>query len=140
MDECYCAANESGVLFSTLPDGFNQRSFFTLDFPETYGGSAIPGFRIAWRELGNDWSPLSLADAEQPESWVALESLLRWYYDRLEILHTGTVALETDGGFPWERNLYLEDGALYVGSFQETDQGLTLESLLGPYPDGMANH
>lgn len=139
IDECYCAANEYGVLFSALPDGFNQRSFFTLDFSEEYGGAGIPGFRIAWRELGNEWSPLSLAEAALPEG-VPGEQLLSRYYDRLRILRTGEIARETGGEFPGERNLYLEDGSLFVGSFQETERGPVLETLLGPYPDGEVNH
>lgn len=140
VETCYCLANEFGVLFSTLPDGFNQRSFFTLDFPEDCGGVGfIPSLHIAWRELDNDWSPLSLEEAVLPGPEVPPETVLTWYYDRLHIFRTGEVALET-GGVPGERNLYLEDGSLFVGYFQDTDRGPVLTDLLGPYPDGVVNH
>ena len=143
VTSCYCTFSAFSVLFSTLPDGFSQRSFFTMDFPEDFGGTgSIPGFRIAWKELDNEWSPLSLAGADLPgiPPEVPPEPLLRRYYDSLAVLRAGEAALETDGGFPGERNLYLEDGSLFVGSFRETDRGPVLESLLGPYPDGQANH
>ena len=137
---CYCTANEYGVLFSLLPDGFNQRSFFTADFGEGWGGQGIPQLRIAWRELGNDWSPLSLAESVLPGPEVPRETVLEWYYDRLEVFRTGEAAIETDGDFPEERNLYLENGDLFVGHFQETDWGPALVSLYGPYPGGVVNH
>lgn len=141
VDFCYCAANEYGVLFSLLPDGFNQRSFFSADFSENYGGSgSIPQFRIAWRELGNDWSPLSLEEAVRPGQSVLREKVLEWYYDRLDIFRTGEAAQETDGELPEERNLYLENGDLFVGYFQETVWGPALVSLYGPYPGGVVNH
>ncbi len=141
VEACYCLANEFGVFFSALPDGFNQRSFFTADFSRDYGGSgSIPSLHIAWKELGNDWSPLSLEEAVLPGAEIPPETVLTWYYNRLRIFRTGEPALETDGGFPWERYLYLEDGSLFVGYFQDTDQGPVLTDLLGPYPDGVVNH
>ena len=36
VDECYCTANEYGVVFSLLPDGFNQRNFLCFDFNARY--------------------------------------------------------------------------------------------------------
>lgn len=141
VEACYCLANEFGVLFSALPDGFNQRSFFTADFSRDYGGSgSIPSLHIAWKELDNDWSPLSLEEAALPGAEIPPETVLTWYYNRLRIFRTGEPALETDGGLPWERYLYLEDGSLFVGTFQDTDQGAVLTDLLGPYPDGIVNH
>lgn len=140
VDFCYCTANEYGVLFSLLPDGFNQRSFFTADFGENYGGRGVPQFRIAWRELDNDWSPLSLAESAMPGSWVPPETVLGWYYDRLNIFRTGEAAVETDGDFSEERKLYLENGDLFVGTLWETDWGPALVCLIGPYPDGEINH
>lgn len=141
VDFCYCAANEYGVLFSLLPDGFNQRSFFSADLSENYGGNgSIPQFHIAWRELGNDWSPLSLEEAVRPGQSVPREKVLEWYYDRLDIFRTGEAAQETDGELPEERNLYLENGDLFVGYFQETDWGPALVSLYGPYSGGVVNH
>lgn len=91
VDSCYCAANEYGVVFSLLPDGFDQRSFYSMDFSERYGGG-IPGLYIAWRESGNDWYPLSFAEAVQPDSWVGESELLRWYYERLDLFATGEAA------------------------------------------------
>ena len=140
VDFCYCAANEYGVLFSLLPDGFNQRSFFAADFGEEYGGRGIPQFRIAWRELDNDWSPLSLTEAVLPEAWVPPETVLGWYYERLHIFRAGEAAVETGGDYPEERKLYLENGDLFVGRFRDSDWGPVLTGLIGPYPDGKVNH
>lgn len=140
VDFCYCAANEYGVLFSLLPDGFNQRSFFAADFSEDCGGRGIPQFRIAWRELDNDWSPLSLEEAVLPGTEVPREAVLGWYYDRLDLFRTGEAALETDGAMPEERYLYVEDGDLFVGTLRDTDWGLALVNLVGPYPGGEVNH
>lgn len=140
MDFCYCTANEYGVLFSLLPDGFNQRSFFAADFGEGWGGQGIPQLRIVWRELGNDWSPLSLAESVLPGPEVPRETVLEWYYDRLHIFHTGEAALETDGELPEERNLYLESGDLFVGTLRDTELGPALACLYGPYPGGVVNH
>ncbi len=140
VDFCYCAANEYGVLFSLLPDGFNQRSFFAADFGEECGGRGIPQFRIAWRELDNGWSPLSLAEAVLPEAWVPPETVLGWYYERLHIFHAGEAAVETEGDCPEERKLYLENGDLFVGWLRDSDWGPVLTGLIGPYPDGEVNH
>lgn len=141
VDFCYCAANEYGVLFSLLPDGFNQRSFFSADFSESYGGNgSIPQFRIAWKELDNGWSPLSLAEAVLPETWVPPETVLGWYYERLHIFRAGEAAVETGGDCPEERKLYLENGDLFVGRFRDSDWGPVLTDLIGPYPDGEVNH
>lgn len=140
VDFCCCAANEYGVLFSLLPDGFNQRSFFSADFSENYGGQGIPQFYIAWRELGNDWSPLSLAESVLSGRTVPQERVLAWYYDRLDIFRTGEAARETDGEMEEERYLYVEDGDLFVGTLRDTELGPALVSLYGPYPDGEINH
>lgn len=140
VDFCYCTANEFGVLFSLLPDGFNQRSFFTADFSENYGGRGIPQFRIAWKELDNGWSPLSLAEAVLPGPWVPPETVLGWYYGRLGIFRTGEAAVERDGEIPEERNLYLESGDLFVGTLRDTDWGPALVCLYGPYSGGIVNH
>lgn len=141
VDFCYCAANEYGVVFSLLPDGFNQRSFFSADFSENYGGNgSIPQFHIAWRELDSDWSPLSLAEAVLPGRTVPQEKVLAWYYDRLDIFRTGEAVRETDGGVEEERYLYLENGDLFVGTLRDTELGPALVSLYGPYPDGVVNH
>lgn len=140
VEECYYSASESSVHFSLLPDGTNGRNFFSAWYGVDYGGSGIPSLNLIWRELGNSWSPLSLKDAARPESWVARENTLRWYYDRLEAFRTGEAAIETDGEFPWERNLYLENGDLFIGHFQETDSGQALVNLTGPYPGGEVNH
>lgn len=134
LDKCYCAANEYGVVFSLLPDGFNQRSFYSMDFGENYGGRGIPGLYIAWQELGNDWSPLSFAEAVHPESGVAESEILRWYYDRLSIFSSG------EADYANFEELYLTNGDSYLGSFQETEWGKALTSLHGPYPDGIVNH
>lgn len=141
LDFCCCAANEYGVIFSLLPDGFNQRAFFSADFSENYGGSgSIPQLHIAWRELGNDWSPLSLAEAVLPERPVPQETVLEWYYGRLDVFRTGEAARETDGEIEEERYLYLENGDLFVGTLRDTDWGPALVSLYGPYPGGELNH
>lgn len=141
VEECCCAASEFGVYFSLLPDGCNQRCFFSADLGGDYGAAGgIPDLYIAWKELGNDWSPLSLEDAARPEAWVAEENTLRWYYDRLEVLHTGEAAIETGGQYAGERYLYLENGDLFVGQLENTHWGLVMTSLIGPYPDGEVNH
>nr|WP_325185702.1 helix-turn-helix transcriptional regulator [uncultured Oscillibacter sp.] len=140
VEACCYSASETGVHFSLLPDGTNGRNFFSAWYGEDYGGSGIPSLHVTWRELGNDWSPLSLAEAARPESWVARENTLRWYYDRLAAFRTGEAAIETDGEFPEERYLYLENGDLFVGDFRDTDQGMALVSLIGPYPGGEVNH
>lgn len=140
LESCYYSASESGVHFSLLPDGTNGRNFFSAWYGEDYGGFGIPGLDLTWRELGSGWSPLSLEEAERPDEWVPRENTLRWYYDRLAAFRTGEAAIETDGEFPEERYLYLENGDLFVGRFQETDEGPALVSLYGPYPGGVINH
>lgn len=141
LDFCWCTANEYGVYFSLLPDGFNQRGFFDAQFTEECGGNgSIPQFHIAWRELGSGWSPLSLAEAVRPGPEVPPEMVLGWYYGRLRRFRTGQAALETGGELSEERNLYLENGDLYVGTLRETDWGPALVCLYGPYPGGEVNH
>ena len=134
VDRCYCAANEDSVFFSLLPDGFNQRCFFSMDFREDYGGSGIPSIYIFWRELGNDWSPLSFAEAEKPESWVPKNEVLRWYYDRLNIFTTGEAARANFD------ELYLTNGDLYIGEARDTAWGPALFCITGPYPGGEVHH
>ena len=140
VEACCYSASETGVHFSLLPDGTNGRNFFSAWYGEEYGGSGIPSLHFTWRELGNDWSPLSLEEAALPDKWVPRENTLRWYYNRLETFRAGEAAIETDGELPEERYLYLENGDLFVGYFQERDQGMALVSLTGPYPGGEVNH
>ena len=136
MDECYCTANEYGVLFSLLPDGFNQRSFFSMDFNTRYGNTDnIPSLRIAWKELGNDWSPLSLEQSVRPESWVEGEAeTALWYYDRMKFFSTGEASYVNSG------QLWLENGDLYLYFIEETEYGPIPKGITGPYPDGVVNH
>ena len=136
VGECYCTANEYGVLFSLLPDGFDQRSFFYMDLNTRYGNADnIPSLRIAWKELGCDWSPLSLADAVRPESWVEGEAeTMLWYYDRMKFFRTGEASYVNGG------ELWLENGDLYNYFMEETEYGPVLTSITGPYPDGIVNH
>ena len=136
VDECYCAANEFGVLFSLLPDGFNQRSFLHYDFNTRYGNAdSIPSIYISWKELGNDWSPLSIADAVRPESWVKGEAeTMLWYYGRMKIFSAGEPAYANLG------DLWLENGDLYTYFIEETEYGPVLTGITGPYPDGIVNH
>ena len=136
VDECYCAANEFGVLFSLLPDGFNQRSFLHFDFNTRYGNADnIPSIVIGWKELGCDWSPLSIADAVRPESWVEGEAeTMLWYYNRMKIFSTGDASY-TNGGEMW-----LENRDLYLYFMEETEYGPVLTGVTGPYPDGVVNH
>nr|MDE7218674.1 hypothetical protein [Oscillospiraceae bacterium] len=144
VDECYCTANEYGVLFSLLPDGFNQRSFFCMDFNTRYGNvDNIPSIHISWKELGNDWSPLSLADAVRPENWVEGEAeIMLWYYSRMKIFNTGE-ASSANRGDPSYANLgelWLENGDLYNYFMEETEYGPVLTGITGPYPGGEVNH
>lgn len=139
VEKCYYSASETGVHFSLLPDGTNGRNFFSAWYGEDYGGFGIPSLNFTWRELGNDWSPLSLEEAVHPDEWVPRENTLRWYYNRLAAFRTGEAAIETDGEFPEERYLYLENGDLFVGYFQNADEGMALVSLTGPYPGGEIN-
>lgn len=136
MERCYCAANEYGVIFSLLTDGFNQRGFFSCDFNTRYGNTDnIPSLRIAWKELDNDWSPLSLANADRPGSGVkeAADAIL-WYYDRMKIFSTGETSQVNF------EDLWLENGDRYVCSMKDTEYGPALWSITGPYPNGEINH
>ena len=144
VDECCCTANEYGVFFSLLPDGFNQRGFFYMDFNTRYGNvDNIPSLRIAWKELNNDWSPLSLADAVRPESWVEGEAeTMLWYYGRMKIFNT-VEAGSANRGDPSYANLgelWLTNGDLYNYFMEETEYGPVLTSITGPYPNGEINH
>ena len=136
VDECYCTANEYGVLFSLLPDGFNQRSFFSMDFNARYGNADnIPSLNISWKELDCGWSPLSLEQSVRPESWVEGEAeTARWYYDRMQLFSTGETSYVNGG------ELWLENGDLYLYFMEETEYGAILTGLTGPYPDGEVNH
>lgn len=136
VDECYCTANEYGVFFSLLPDGFNQRSFFSMDFNTRYGSvDNIPSLNIGWKELGCDWSPLSLEESVRPESWVEGEAeTALWYYDRMKFFSTGEASYVNGG------ELWLENGDLYLYFIEETEYGPILKGLTGPYPDGIVNH
>lgn len=140
VEECYYSASEYGVFFSLLPDGTNARNFLAAWYGEDYGGGGIPSLYLSWKELGNEWSPLSFEEAAHPESWVPEETILQWYYDRLNIFRTGETAIETDGSLAGERYLYLENGDLFVGRFEDTGCGPALVHLIGPYPDGEVNH
>ena len=136
VDECYCTANEYGVFFSLLPDGFNQRSFFSMDFNTRYGSvDNIPSLNIGWKELGCDWSPLSLEESVRPESWVEGEAeTALWYYDRMKFFSTGEASYVNGG------ELWLENGDLYLYFIEETEYGPILKGITGPYPDGIVNH
>lgn len=137
VERCYCAASEYGVHFSLLPDGFNQRSFYTADLGKAYGdfGEPIPQFYIRWKELDKDWSPLSIADAVHPEPRMQnKEEAILWYYDRMKIFNTGEVScVNLD-------ELWLENGNLYIFSMEDTEWGPVLYDLVGPYPNGEINH
>ena len=136
VDECYCTANEYGVIFSLLPDGFNQRGFFSMDFNSRCGNvDNIPSLHIAWKELDNDWSPLSLADAVRPESRAEGEAeTMLWYYGRMKFFNTGEASYVNLG------DLWLENGDLYTYFTEDTEYGPALTSITGPYPDGIVNH
>ena len=136
VDECYCTANEFDLCFSLLPDGFDQRSFFSMSFNTRYGNvDNIPSIHISWKELGDDWSPLSLADAAHPQSWIeGEEQTLLWYYDRMQFFNTGEPLYASLG------DLWLENGDLYVYYMEDTEYGPVLTGITGPYPDGVVNH
>lgn len=148
LDSCYCAASEVGVCLSHLPDGFNERNFFSAHLGENYGGFGIPSFHIAWRELGNEWSPLSFAEALHPEGNDPNEQI-RWYYERMQFFNTGEVdkmsclALEPDAeqyGYQGSGEFFLTDGSLFTVGYLPVDGVTALMNLYGPYPDGVANH
>ncbi len=144
VEACYCTANEYGVLFSLLPDGFNQRSFFSLDFNARYGNmDNIPSLHIVWQELDSDWSPLSLADAVRPDHGVTeAGAAMLWYYDRMKIFNAGA-ASRVSGGDPscaGQGEIWLENGDLYNCFLEETEYGPVLTAVTGPYPDGVLNH
>ena len=135
VDECCCTANEFDLCFSLLPDGFNQRSFFVCGFNTRCGNvDNIPSIHIAWRELGNDWSPLSLEEAVLPEDGMSEAEAMLWYYDRMEIFSTGEPRQASLG------DLWLADGDLYVYYMEDTAYGPVLTSITGPYPNGEINH
>ena len=135
VDCCYCAASKYGVRFSLLPDGFNQRSFFYFGFNTRYGNvDHIPSLYINWKEVGDDWSPLSLEEAAKPGPGTKEEDAILWYYDRMKFFSA------------WEashvnfEDLWLENGDRYVCSINDTEWGPALWSITGPYPDGEINH
>jgi len=136
VDECCCTANEYGVLFSLLPDGFNQRSFFSFGFNTRYGNTDnIPGLNIQWKELGSDWSPLSIADAVRPEYGIeGEEEAMLWYYQRMKVFRTGEPSYANLG------ELWLENGDLYTYFITDTEMGPVLTDVTGPYPGGEMNH
>lgn len=148
LESCYCAASEFSVCFSAVPDGFNQRSFFHVSFGEDRGGYGIPSFHISWQELGNDWSPLSFAEAALPEGETVNDQIL-WYYTRMNAFNTGEVdhlnclPLEPDAwqqGYEGAGEFYLTDGSLFNVFYQIIGGKTVLTSLYGPYPDGFAHH
>ncbi len=135
VDKCYCAATEYGVNFSLLPDGFNQRSFFHFGFNTRYGNvDNIPSIYIHWKELDNDWSPLSLEEAARPGPGTKEEDAILWYYDRMKFFSTGAASHVNF------EDLWLENGDRYVCSINDTEWGPALWSITGPYPDGEVNH
>lgn len=135
VDECYCAANEYGIIFSLLPDGFNQRGFFSMDFNARYGGTDhIPSLHIHWKELGDDWSPLSLAEAARPGPGTKEEDAALWYYARMKFFSTGEASHVNF------EDLWLENGDLYNYFMEDTEYGPVLTSITGPYPDGIVDH
>ncbi len=135
VDKCYCAATEYGVNFSLLPDGFNQRGFFHFGFNTHYGNvDNIPSIYIHWKELDNDWSPLSLEEAAKPGPGTKEEDAILWYYDRMKIFSTGEASHVNF------EDLWLENGDRYVCSINDTEWGPALWSLTGPYPNGEINH
>ncbi len=107
-----------------------------MDFNTRYGGADnIPSIRIQWKELGNGWSPLSLAEAVRPASYVeGAEETMLWYYNRLQFFRTGEPLYASLG------ELWLEDGDLYVYYMEDTEYGPVLTGITGPYPDGVVNH
>ena len=135
VDKCYCAATEYGVNFSLLPDGFNQRGFFHFGFNTHYGNvDNIPSIYIHWKELDNDWSPLSLEEAAKPGPGTKEEDAILWYYDRMKIFSTGEASHVNF------EDLWLENGDRYVCSINDTEWGPALWSITGPYPNGEINH
>lgn len=135
VDKCYCAATEYGVHFSLLPDGFNQRGFFHFGFNARYGSTDhIPSLYIHWKELDDDWSPLSLANAVRPDPAEGAEDAMLWYYERMKIFSTGEASHVNF------EDLWLENGDRYVCSIKDTEYGPALWSLTGPYPNGEINH
>ncbi|MBD5161659.1 MAG: helix-turn-helix transcriptional regulator [Oscillibacter sp.] len=148
LDSCYCAASEFGVYFSALPDGFNERGFFSACLGEDCGGSGIPSFHIWWKELGHDWSPLSFYASVRPEGGEFSEKIAS-YYDRMKVFNTGEIeknyCLEPEPeseqrGYIGDGQFYLADGSLYEATYLMRDGDPVLISLYGPYPDGFAHH
>lgn len=135
VDSCYCAASEYGVHFSLLPDGFNQRGFFYFGFNTRYGNvDHIPSLYINWKEVGDDWSPLSLEEAAKPGPGTKEEDAILWYYDRMKIFSTGEASRVNF------EDLWLENGDRYVCSINDTEWSPALWSITGPYPNGEINH
>lgn len=64
---------------------------------------------------------------------------LSWYYDQLWLIQSGAEAAVEGAGLQ-EQELWLTNGDLYVGCFQETEYGPALTDLTGPYPDREINH
>lgn len=150
VDACYCAASEFGVVLSLLPDGFNERAFYSAQFGKNHGssGDPIPSFHIWWKELGHDWSPLSFYASVRPEG-EDFSRKIASYYDRLKVFNTGEIeknyCLEPEPeseqhGYIGDGQFYLTDGSLYGATYLMRDGDPVLISLYGPYPDGFAHH
>ncbi|MCI9588016.1 MAG: helix-turn-helix transcriptional regulator [Oscillospiraceae bacterium] len=135
VPSCYVAANEYGVCFSLLPDGFDQRSFFSAHLPEALGGVGIPSFHIAYREReGCEWSPLSVAEAVCPPVGAERGEALKWVYDQMSLFRTGKAERVVG------EELTCTNGDLFLCTLQETARGWVLTDLYGPYPNGEVNH
>ena len=135
VHSCYVTANEYGVCFSLLPDGFDQRSFYSVHLPEDLEGVGIPSFHIAYREMEScEWSPLSLREAICPPEGVEQAEALKWVYDRMTLFHSGEV--ERIVG----EELTCTNGDLFLCTLQETAHGWVLTDFYGPYPNGEVNH
>ncbi len=145
FDQLYCAVDGrfGMTCFSLLEGGLSERCFYSADMPERYGGEAgsIPSVYFAWWELGIEWSPLRFQSVtEQPDYQDAWQTkILSWYYDQLWLMQTGAEAFVRGDGLT-EQELWLTNGDLFTATFQETDHGLALTCLTGPYPDGQVYH
>ena len=135
VHSCYVAANEYGVCFSLFPDGFDQRSFFSVNLPEDYVGTGIPSFHINYQEMeGCEWSPLSVSDAARPPEGSERMEALKWTYERMSLFRTG--AVERIAG----EELTCANGDLFLCTLYKTAWGYILTDLYGPYPNGEVNH
>lgn len=132
-DSVFALATDFDIFFSTLEDGFAERSYFSLSKVLPRDDTKIPDLYITYHEQA-DWSPISVALVPLPKGAEEMtgQELAAAYYDRLSLMGAGPLAGQP-GSIPYyELPLTLTDGRWYRASVDEALHVLTY--LQGPYP------